>query len=145
LWGGTESWRADLVRALREGGWDVVVGAAWGSRFKRVENFRRTHPDFDVVPLDGRTGTAVGRRLAIDRALRRARHAGIVPVGLADVLEVVWQQKIRRRTTGCCDFERSRSLGRLDRWLPGGALEAVRCLLRRFPPQPDGWGEWPGI
>jgi hypothetical protein len=20
----------------------------------------------------------------------------------------------------------------------------VRRLLRRFPPQPDGWGEWPG-
>lgn len=36
------------------------------------------------------------------------------------------------------------SAGRLDRILPAGASDALRALLGRRFPHPDGWAEWPG-
>jgi hypothetical protein len=34
--------------------------------------------------------------------------------------------------------------GRLDRFLPPGATDGLRRIMRRFPRFDDGWGEWPG-
>lgn len=95
-WGGIESWLSSVVDHLGAHGWDVVVGLARGRMHNDPATFRRIHPDFNCIELDGRSGTPAGRALAVARGIRRVRPAVVMPLGLADVYAAVAMLKAAR-------------------------------------------------
>ncbi len=95
-WGGIESWLSSVVDHLGAHGWDVVLGLARGRVHNDPEAFRRIHPHFNGIELDGRSGTPAGRALAVVRGIRRVRPAVVLPLGLADVYAAVALLKAAR-------------------------------------------------
>lgn len=91
--GGLHSRQARLAPLLADRGWNAVFGLAWGARFNDPFEFRRWYPDLETVLMDGRTGTRAGRRLAIDRAIRRVGASVVVPSDMADAFEAVAMRK----------------------------------------------------
>jgi glycosyltransferase involved in cell wall biosynthesis len=92
-WGGIEFWLDSLSVYLAGKGWDVRVGLARGRRFNDPEPIRRSHPQYRVAEIDGRTGTREGRIRAVCRAVRRVKPDLVVPLGLADVRSAVGRLK----------------------------------------------------
>lgn len=72
LRGGVERILESLARHLPSRGIEVTFGLAKGMRFHDPERFRRAFPEIRSVYVDGRSGTAYGRRRALRRAIEKA-------------------------------------------------------------------------
>ncbi len=87
LWGGIETWMADLFPALEKAGWDVHFGLAWGARFNSPERFVQRHEYVrQWRPLDGRVGTPTSRSRALISELQRLNPDVVMPIALGDAL-----------------------------------------------------------
>lgn len=91
--GGAQSWLDQMADALPAHGWRLVVALAWGRRFHDAAAFSTAHPGLETVLLDGRSGTRIGRLLAIERAIHSVRPHVVVPMALVDPLQVVAELK----------------------------------------------------
>jgi len=93
VWGGIENWLHEILAAHSEAGWDVTLAAARGKRFNDPERFARTFGE--VIPFDGRTGTAEGRITAVQRVIEKIRPSIVVPVGVGHALPAIGRAKAR--------------------------------------------------
>jgi glycosyltransferase involved in cell wall biosynthesis len=93
VFGGVERWLADLAAGLLRNGHECIVALAKGSRFHDPKRYQAAYPELETITLDGTTGSADGRRLAVRRALRRIQPDAVIPVMLADALSVCAEQK----------------------------------------------------
>src|SRR6516165_8338012 len=74
VWGGIESWMADLFPVMATAGWDVQYALALGARYNIPEKFRTRHSYIQRhFILDGRVGTPDGRQRAIVKTLKRVK------------------------------------------------------------------------
>jgi glycosyltransferase involved in cell wall biosynthesis len=87
LWGGIESWMADLFPAMESVGWDVKYALALGARYNLPAKFVQAHNYIrSYRVLDGRVGTPLSRQRAILRALEYLRADILMPVAIGDAL-----------------------------------------------------------
>ncbi len=84
--GGVEQWLVDVSHGLSASGLDVNVALSWGERFHRPEDFVAAHAGLSAVRIDGRAGTARGRRAGVRGILARLQPNVVVPVLLDDAL-----------------------------------------------------------
>jgi glycosyltransferase involved in cell wall biosynthesis len=94
-----EVWMADIVAALEERGWRVVVALAEGSRFHKPERYIAEYPFEDVIAIDGRSGYRECRVLSVLKILRKMEPDVAMPVGLADAL---YATALYKRMGGNC-------------------------------------------
>lgn len=92
--GGLETWLDEIVPFLPTRGWEPVVALARGRRFHEPEAYRRAHPAFETVEIDGTCGTREGRVAALRKVLRRVRPDVTVPVNIGDLFEAVAREKL---------------------------------------------------
>ncbi|MFO1353048.1 MAG: hypothetical protein U1F68_21175 [Gammaproteobacteria bacterium] len=86
LWGGIETWMADVLPAFERAGWDVRYGLALGRRFNQPVTFVRQHPYIRRWrPLDGRVGTPFARQRAVRAELEAIQPDVVLPIALGDV------------------------------------------------------------
>jgi len=83
--GGVEVWLESLSAALASRGWDVVTGLAKG-RFHDPVRYAARHRVIAPVAIDGSSGFAEDRVLALKRLFERVRPDVILPVNLADAM-----------------------------------------------------------
>ena len=96
LWGGIESWMADLFPAMVSAGWEVEYALALGARYNIPKEFARRHNYIQRYHvLDGRIGTPHARQRAILGVLERLKPDIVMPVGIADVFPAVRQFRSR--------------------------------------------------
>ena len=95
VYGGVERWLFDLVLCLERRGVECIVALAKGSRFHDSGRYARVYDGMSVVELDGSSGSAPDRCLAVERALRAEKPDVVVPVMLADGLVVATKLKAR--------------------------------------------------
>src|SRR6516165_7821140 len=96
VWGGIESWMADLFPAMAVAGWDVRYALASGARYNAPADFQRWHnyiEKYDI--LDGRVGTPSRRQRAVASVLRRVEPDIIMPITIGDAIPAVRQYKNR--------------------------------------------------
>jgi glycosyltransferase involved in cell wall biosynthesis len=94
VWGGLEVWLDEIVPWLRTRGWHPVVALARGRRFNDPSAYRKAHPSFETVEVDGTLSTREARVAALRRTLRAVRPDLVVPVNIADTLEAVAREKL---------------------------------------------------
>lgn len=94
--GGLETWLHEIVPYLEQNGWNVVVALARGRRFHDPDRYRAMHPHFQTVEVDGLAGTREARVADLRRVMRQTRADLVVPVNIADALEAVALEKLRR-------------------------------------------------
>lgn len=93
LEGGAERIIQALAAGLPNLGIDVVLGLARGSVYNVPERFAALCPGTRWVPLEGRTGTAEGRRRGIRRAIGAVKPDLVLNVRLFDVFSVMAELK----------------------------------------------------
>lgn len=95
VYGGVERWLDDLHSGLAKRGHEVTVALAQGRNFHDPERYHAAYPDLNVVKLDGRTGTQVGREMAVRKCLKQVDPDIVIPVMLADGLRISAEEKTR--------------------------------------------------
>ena len=93
IYGGVERFIADLASGLRDRGHSCRVGLANGRNFHNARNYARAYPELDWFALESQTGSPIGRRMAIAKALITQRPDIVVPLRLADGLHVATKLK----------------------------------------------------
>lgn len=92
-WGGVETWLEGLTAGLARDH-EVILGLVRGARFHDPDRYRaarrRQLPSIEISSL---TGTPEGRRRALAEAIDSTGADVLVPVNIADVLEVVRRKK----------------------------------------------------
>jgi glycosyltransferase involved in cell wall biosynthesis len=92
LWGGIESWMADLFSGMASAGWEVEYALALGARYNIPGEFVRNHNYIQSYHvLDGRAGTPHSRQRAILQVLERLKPDLVMPVAIGDVLPALRQ------------------------------------------------------
>src|SRR6185295_12758908 len=79
--------------ALPSRGWQPVFALTKGRRFHDPDRYMKSLSPFDHCILDGRTGSADGRRLAIEDTLRRVQPDVVLPGAVFDAWTVAEQMK----------------------------------------------------
>lgn len=95
IFGGVERWLADIAKSLPVHGYDCIVGLAKGQQFHLPANYRTAYPALEYIEMDGTSGAADGRRLAVADTIKRTRPDVVIPVMLADGLAGAVQFKSR--------------------------------------------------
>jgi len=94
-WGGVESWLEELTAGLATEH-QVTIGLVRGRRFHDPDCYRAARAlRVPSIEIAAPTGTPEGRRRAIDEAIEATGSNVVVPVNIADVLEVVRRRKRR--------------------------------------------------
>ena len=85
--GGVERWMADMIAGLKADDIQCTVGLAKGLVFHKPKNYLAAYPEIDgFIELDGTSGVASSRRLAVARAIYSLQPQIVVPVMCADGL-----------------------------------------------------------
>jgi len=96
VFGGIESWMADLFPAMHSAGWDVQYALAFGLKYNIPDNFVRRHKYIcNPYVLDGRVGTPDRRQRAIIEALGRIKPDIVMPNLIGDAMPAVREYKCR--------------------------------------------------
>ena len=87
LWGGIESWMAEIFSGMASAGWDLQYALALGAKYNHPEKFMRVHNYIrHHHVLDGRIGTPPSRQRAIIRILEYLKPDVMMPVAIGDAL-----------------------------------------------------------
>jgi len=96
VWGGIESWMADLFPAMAAAGWNVHYALASGARFNIPAAFKRRHEYIQHSHiLDGRVGTPDRRQRAVLSILSRVEPDVVMPIVIGDAIPAIRQHKSR--------------------------------------------------
>lgn len=93
IYGGVERFLADLVQGLTGKGFDCRVGLANGRTYHKADLYARAYSELRWFPLHAPTGSPIGRRMAIAKALVTHRPDIVIPLMLADGLHVASKLK----------------------------------------------------
>ena len=92
-WGGVETWLEELAEALSSHH-QVTLGLVRGRRFHDPDRYRAARvARLPSIEIAAPTGTPEGRFRAIAQAIETTGSDAVVPVNIADVLEVVRRKK----------------------------------------------------
>ncbi len=130
LLGGLAVWLDYVLPGLRERGWDAVLGLVEGARHHRPENYLKIHPDPRSVRIPCRTGTAVGRREALQRVYHHCQPDLVVSVNIPDAIIAAAQMppSDRPRTLIACHGIQADLFA--DMKTLGQAVDGVACTNR---------------
>lgn len=92
--GGLETWLDEIVPFLAGRGWSPTIGLARGRRFHDPAAYRRAHPTFTTIEIDGTAGTREARVGALRKVLREVAPDVVVPVNVSDLYEAVAREKL---------------------------------------------------
>ncbi|HVE73190.1 MAG TPA: glycosyltransferase family 4 protein [Thermoanaerobaculia bacterium] len=95
LQGGVERILESLAQHLPSRGIETVFGFARGARFNDPSRFREAFPGMRGVEVDGRSGTAYGRRRALRRAILETDPDVVLIARLFDAYPVAAELKTR--------------------------------------------------
>lgn len=130
LLGGLAVWLDYVLPGLRESGWDAVLGLVEGARYHRPNDYLKIHPDPRVVCIPCRTGTSVGRRVALREAFHDCRPDVVVSVNIPDAIIAAAQLPLasRPRTLIACHGIQADLFA--DMKALGQAVDGVACTNR---------------
>ncbi|MFT3807415.1 glycosyltransferase family 4 protein [Arenimonas sp.] len=83
--GGLATWLDYLLPTLRMQGWNARLALVSGRLFHRPDQYLLVHPDQEALVAHCETDTPVGRRLALERLLKRVRPDIAVSVNIPDL------------------------------------------------------------
>jgi len=95
--GGLATWLDYLLPGLEAAGWHITLGLVSGPRHHRAAPYLEAHPFAHSLTIDCSTGTRTGRRLAIQRCLRKSQPDVLVTVNIPDAVSAA---AVERRSTG---------------------------------------------
>lgn len=96
--GGLATWLDYLLPALQNSNWDVRLGLVEGARLHKPEAYLRHHPFEHVERISCLTGTAFGRRRAIQQTIKRLKPDAVVSVNIPECIQAAAELRQRSRS-----------------------------------------------
>lgn len=96
VFGGVQRWLSELYFNLPKYGINAIIALAWGEKYNDPKKYASVYPGMRYIAIDGRAGTQNGRRIAVEKVIKKTQPDVVIPVLLHDALIGA----IRRRQKG---------------------------------------------
>ncbi|GMU43181.1 MAG: glycosyltransferase family 4 protein [Xanthomonadales bacterium] len=129
---GLATWLDFLLPGLAAKGWEVSLGLVSGPHHHQAGRYLAAHPTENVLMAHCATGTAEGRRRALDRILDQSRADVAVSVNIPDLLVAINDRRLKGQRAAHAVL----SVHGIEAWLYADArryrsmLDAVVCTNR---------------